>query len=547
MQNAGGGELELAVIRGRAALVNEGGQTPLRAGERAFVRAGAAPSYAYVANSSALDAFDRWSEARRDERLAATAEYLPDEVQPYAASFERYGYWRDEPTYGRVWYPRVAVGWRPYYYGRWVSLRPYGWTWIAHDPWGWPTHHYGRWGISTAGAWFWIPGRHWGAAWVSWAYAPGYVSWCPLGWNNRPLFQINVFNVRRGYDPWRAWTIVPRGHFGRGFVHRNVVQVAQIDHRTRSAFTHRDGAPEIVGRAIPRASAPIRVAGTGRRSSAPLYTNVPQDRGRLQTNGARVRVPDASATDSSGRPSRAIPRDRAVPTRPAVRVDRSASPPLTSGARPDAQGRREAPRAGPSESRGRESAGSARRLETPGARPRAETPRSLPRADEGSSARPGTAVPRYQPAPDRGRTSVPRRMNDAPSPSPRIQSPAYRRPAEVPQSRAPHPSDPRRPSYDPRPSYDARPRAIPRGEPSRPAAPSRMERSGPDRAPTGSIQRSAPQKSAPAPSQPSARPRGGAPSGPPAGARPSGGSGGGGKGQAVPRAGARPRGGGRVR
>jgi len=161
----GGRELELAVIRGRAELANEDGQTPLRAGERAFARAGAAPSFAYVANSAALDAFDRWSEVRREERMAASAEYLPDEVRPYAASFETYGYWRDEPTYGRVWYPRVAADWRPYYRGRWVNLRPYGWTWVAHDPWGWPTHHYGRWGYSSAGAWFWIPGRSWGAAW----------------------------------------------------------------------------------------------------------------------------------------------------------------------------------------------------------------------------------------------------------------------------------------------------------------------------------------------------------------------------------------------
>ena len=37
-------ELELAVLRGRAELVNEGGTTPLRAGERAFARAGAATS-----------------------------------------------------------------------------------------------------------------------------------------------------------------------------------------------------------------------------------------------------------------------------------------------------------------------------------------------------------------------------------------------------------------------------------------------------------------------------------------------------------------------
>jgi len=115
--------MEFAVLRGRAELANEDGRTPLRAGERAFVRAAAAPSYAYVANSAAADAFDRWSEARRSERMAASAQYLPSEVRPYAASLEHHGYWRDEPTYGRVWYPRVERDWRPYYRGRWVLLR----------------------------------------------------------------------------------------------------------------------------------------------------------------------------------------------------------------------------------------------------------------------------------------------------------------------------------------------------------------------------------------------------------------------------------------
>jgi hypothetical protein len=174
------GDVELAVLRGSAELVNEQGRTFIRAGERTFAREGSAPSQPYVYNSAAWDAFDRWSEGRRDQRLGVSAQYLPNDVRPYAAAFDQYGSWRYEPQYGQVWYPRVDVGWRPYYRGRWVSLRPYGWTWIAGgDPWGWPTHHYGRWGVS-AGAWFWIPGRQWGPAWVSWAYATDYVSWCAV-------------------------------------------------------------------------------------------------------------------------------------------------------------------------------------------------------------------------------------------------------------------------------------------------------------------------------------------------------------------------------
>ncbi len=254
-----GSELELAVIRGRAELANDGGRTPLRAGERAFVRAAAAPSYAFVANSAALDAFDRWSERRREERLGASAQYLPDEVRPYAAELDRNGYWGDEPSYGRVWYPRVESDWRPYYRGRWANLRPYGWTWVGYDPWGWPTHHYGRWGFGGAG-WFWIPGRSWGAAWVSWASAPGYVSWCPLGWNNRPVFQINI-GFGHGYDPWRAWTVLPYRHFGYGYVHRNVVRVDHLDVRTRGSFRVAERAPLPQGYVGPRATTAIRSAG----------------------------------------------------------------------------------------------------------------------------------------------------------------------------------------------------------------------------------------------------------------------------------------------
>src|SRR5687767_2643315 len=225
-------DVELAVLRGAAELVNEQGRSYIRAGERTFARDGSSPSPAYVYNSASWDAFDRWSETRRDRRLGVSAQYLPTDVRPYASSFDNYGDWRYEQVHGYVWYPRVQVGWRPYHRGRWASLRPYGWTWIASDPWGWPTHHYGRWGMS-GGSWFWIPGRTWGPAWVSWAYASDYVSWCPLGWNNRPVLQIvnvNVFGGRR-YDPWDAWTVIPRRHFGGHSVNVRSIPSIRIDQR----------------------------------------------------------------------------------------------------------------------------------------------------------------------------------------------------------------------------------------------------------------------------------------------------------------------------
>lgn len=257
---AGGNEVELAVLRGAADLINEDGRTSIGAGERAFARTGSRPSSAYVYNSAAWDSFDRWSEARRDSRLGVAAEYLPESVQPYASTFNEYGTWRNVDTYGYVWYPRVSVGWRPYYRGRWTTLRPWGWTWVGYDPWAWPTHHYGRWGFS-AGAWFWIPGNTWGPAYVSWAYAPGYVSWCPLGWNNAAVLQFG-YGGRRYYDPWHAWTVVPHRGFGRGDVHVNVVNVNRIDVRTRNSFAVRTAAPDYRGYAVPRSSAPIRTAAT---------------------------------------------------------------------------------------------------------------------------------------------------------------------------------------------------------------------------------------------------------------------------------------------
>jgi hypothetical protein len=472
---------------------------------------------------------------RRDERLAASAEYLPDEVRPYAASLERHGYWRDEPTYGRVWYPRVEPDWRPYYRGRWVSLRHYGWTWVPYDPWGWPTHHYGRWGFSAAGSWFWIPGRSWGAAWVSWAYAPGYVSWCPLGWNNRPVFQFNIHV--RNHSPWRAWTILPQRHFGYGFVHRNVVHVTRIDHRTLTAFSYRDHAPEIRGYAVPR-GAPIRVAGTsGARRTAPLYTNLPAEQGRIRTDGARVRLPDSAS--SSSRPGTAS-RDRAVPTRPAVRSDRSpgdgvAGPRVPRSVGPTVQGS-EGARIRPSEGP------TVRGSEGPRV-PRSESP-TVPRSD-GARVRPSESprVPRSE------SPTVPRsdgaRVRPSESPRvPRSESPmvprsdgARVRPSESP--RVPRSESPMVPRSN-GPSFE-QPRAVPRGESARPGGDSRsrpeVQPRAPDRGPSGSYERRGSAPSRP----PAASGSGGRPgsAGPPAGARPRPSGGGRGGGSAGSRPGGR--------
>jgi hypothetical protein len=133
-------QLEVAVLRGAAEVFTDQGMTPVRAGERANASAGLAPSYAYAYNSATSDPFDRWSQARRDERLGVSSQYLPGDMQAYAPLLNESGDWRYTESYGYAWYPRVAEEWRPYYNGRWASYPRYGWTWIGADRFAWPTH-----------------------------------------------------------------------------------------------------------------------------------------------------------------------------------------------------------------------------------------------------------------------------------------------------------------------------------------------------------------------------------------------------------------------
>jgi len=171
---------------------------------------------------------------------AMSAAYLPADLQTYGDTFDRDGSWQYAEPHGYVWYPRVAADWRPYYFGSWAAVPSYGWTWIGIDRWSWPTHHYGRWGYAR-NSWFWIPGRTWGAAWVSWAAAPDYLSWCPLGYDGRPVFGFSaaVSDPRWRYGAggsrgWNGWTVMPRGHFGaRGaYVHRDAVEPRQLPENT---------------------------------------------------------------------------------------------------------------------------------------------------------------------------------------------------------------------------------------------------------------------------------------------------------------------------
>ncbi|MCX6552965.1 MAG: FecR family protein [Acidobacteria bacterium] len=274
---AGGANVDAAVMRGEATLVNELGAQRIRAGERAFVREGLAPSAPQYFNSARWDPFDQWSAARRGAQTATVSvQYLPSDLTVYASTFDRYGTWRDEPGYGQVWYPSVAADWRPYSVGYWRDYPAWGSFWIGNDPWGWPTHHYGRWGFSVGFGWYWMPAHVWAPAWVYWATYPGYVSWCALGYNDYPVFGhwgVHGAYYGGGYDPWRGWNVMSRDHFNSHMpVHHAGIDGHHLAPSMRGAFVAQRQAP--YGHAVPRgyaggAAVPRGSAGGDRSTAGP--------------------------------------------------------------------------------------------------------------------------------------------------------------------------------------------------------------------------------------------------------------------------------------
>jgi Family of unknown function (DUF6600) len=228
------------------------------------------------------------------QQLAVSASYLPQDLRGYGGTFDRYGSWQYAAPYGYVWYPTVAAGWRPYHYGRWSSVPAYGWTWVGIDPWSYPTHHYGRWGFAR-NAWFWIPGRTWGAAWVSWGAAPDYVSWCPLGLDNRPVFALSVTSYdtwHRGGGAWFGWTVVPRSHFGGPgyYAHRYAVEPRSLPSDTPFIVSSR-----------PPVGLPHQSAGAGRQPpSASRQSSIASRQSPLDNRDLAVpRRPAAAGTSAS--------------------------------------------------------------------------------------------------------------------------------------------------------------------------------------------------------------------------------------------------------
>jgi uncharacterized protein DUF6600 len=277
-----------------------------------------------ASSSWPADAFDQWAEARYGERTAtASGQYLPQDLRVYGGTLDHYGSWQYDTSYGYVWYPSVEPAWRPYYNGYWEPLPRYGWTWIGADTWAWPTHHYGRWGHSRSG-WYWIPGRTFGPAWVSWGAADGYVSWCPLGFDNRP---VAALSVGLGFSS-NGWVVVPRTVFGGRGLSANRYSVAPHRVPPHTAFIVQSVPPVAVPRDRGRRAA---LAAIGRTDGAPAASSNP---------GQGPAVPSANGVDRRQQvapPGVAVPRrgvagQRPVenPQAPAVSPQQPLAPPRQS-------------------------------------------------------------------------------------------------------------------------------------------------------------------------------------------------------------------------
>jgi hypothetical protein len=403
----------------------------------------------YAVNTTLWDPFDRWIQAREDERIgdryasAQYANYLPEEIRSYGGTLSRYGAWERHPTYGNVWYPRVVADWRPYYDGHWSFVGSFGWFWVGASSWSWPTHHYGRWG-TNAGRWYWIPDRRWGPAWVSWANSPGYVSWCPLGFDNRPIISVSIGS----YDSWRAWTVIP----SRAFSDRTYVR--------RVAVNGYNAIP-CGQRFVERQQAPYRPS-SFRGNQALLRAPSSYARTRTaQPRDGRASLGDRQNGRSVDTSPNNVERSRVISRQPNGVVDDSRDRRTTEAVTTRGNGgQTRVYRAGPNERTDR-SVDNADARTAPRARSSApgrdETPQSVPSDRWG--------------APGNGRV-VTRR---APDPEPR---PEASRNVDQPRNSAPERRIENR--TFPRPNRDAPPQ---RAEPERSSRDDRGERSAPRQAP----------------------------------------------------------------
>jgi hypothetical protein len=332
-----GDEVTLTVVEGAAEFQTDRGALTVRTGESARVRGMRPPELGHAPEPAAEEPFASYVAQRLSNYhvpAEARPEALPEELASYASTLSRHGHWEDDPADGVVWYPSVSPDWQPYGDGRWDRVGHYGWFWVGASAWSWPTHHYGRWGVRGS-RWFWVPDRTWAPSWVAWAVGPGYVGWCALAQDGRPVVPFgargpSASSVRGstsvGEDRWRGWHLVGRDGFEARAPFRYVsVNPRTLPHGVTSSFVTQRVPPVFVRQggvaAVPRPALPMsrELANQTvlRRGQAPTRESSPPPAEPLWY------VPEPATGDSPydrARPYMARPTTRrAPPTAPGER------------------------------------------------------------------------------------------------------------------------------------------------------------------------------------------------------------------------------------
>jgi hypothetical protein len=314
------------------------------------------------------DAWDRWNSDRTAglSEEPRSVQYVSPNVAG-ADDLDRYGDWRETPTYGHVWVPRaVEADWSPYTTGRWVWDGYYGWTWVDDAPWGWAPYHYGRW-CHLDGYWGWAPGpvvarpvyspalvAFFGGGGVSVSVGVGtpFVSWVPLSWgepvvpwwgprgfvgrpywggwggprvvnntviNNTTIVNVNNINRYENVRYRNAIVGIDSDRFGRG---RN--QFVRVDpDRVRDMRPVRGelGVRPVRESLVPREGRGVRPPDRIQNRQV-VATRPPQDPARLPRSNGLIRSDDARR-----RPEPRIVAPHGEATNRLQRGDRNAPPP----------------------------------------------------------------------------------------------------------------------------------------------------------------------------------------------------------------------------
>ena len=248
---------EITVRSGEVEVFTPQGSERLKSGRTMLAKGNASNPEVQVVSAGAKDDWDRWNE-RRDRDLERSTAYRYVSRDVYGADdLDGHGSWINDPSYGYVWAPRVAVGWAPYRYGRWSWVDWYGWSWVSYDPWGWAPYHYGRW-FYSGNRWCWWPGaihsRHY--------WRPGLVAF--VGWNSGFGVGVGFGFGRVGwiplapyerYYPWYGNRYYGGGRGGRTYIDNSVNVVNNVNitnvyrnSRINNAITGVDGADFSRGR-----------------------------------------------------------------------------------------------------------------------------------------------------------------------------------------------------------------------------------------------------------------------------------------------------------